>query len=185
MAGPSLRVELAEPVSAAALREFRALVRRLSCYVEELRPGYFDVNVPMERLGMEASAAVVACETDTRRPFLVCLMGPGFGDEDILEAENADEPEVEAVLGFKPRYAVGVGAGCNQGIDHVATALLTAEVADVLGGVVAAEVPEGRKTVVAGLPGVLGVTGGEDPVVVGTAEFLRAWVRRPGFRLVK
>jgi hypothetical protein len=185
MPGPTLVVELAEPVSRAALNEFHTLMRGLSTHFEQPRPGYFDVNVPVERLGVEAPAAFDPQEVDGRRPFLVYLMGPGVGDEGIFEAEHADEPEVEAVLGFRPTHAVNVSAGCNRGIDHVATALLTAAIVDVLGGVVKAELLEGQEAVVAGLPGVLGVTDEGYPMVLGTAEFLRAWVNQPGFRLVK
>ncbi|WP_055586384.1 DUF6368 family protein [Streptacidiphilus griseoplanus] len=112
-------------------------------------------------------------------------MGPGIGDESVFKAEHEDEPRVEAVLGFEPTYAVNISAGCNRGIDHVATALLTAAVVDVLGGVVKAELMEGQEAVVAGFPGVLGVTDDGFPMVLGTAEFLRAWVAQPGFRLVK
>lgn len=159
-------------------------MRGLSTHFEQLREGYFDVNVPMERLGTEA-AGLDAQQDDGGQPFLVCLMGPGVGDESIFEAEHADEPEVEAVLGFKPTHAVNVSAGCNRGIDHVATALLTAAVVDVLGGLVKAELAEGQEAVVAGLPGVLGLTDEGCPMVLGTAGFLRAWVAQPGFRLVK
>ncbi|WP_377267534.1 DUF6368 family protein [Peterkaempfera sp. SMS 1(5)a] len=185
MAGPTLVIELAEPVAPAALRGFRTLMRGLSTHFEELRPGAFDVNVAVERLGVETPTAVDSQEVDGRRPFLVYLMGPGVGDEDIFEAEHADEPEVEAALGFKPTHAVNVSAGCNRGVDHVATALLTAAIADVLGGLVKAELLDGHVSVVAGLPGMLGVTDEECPTVLGTAEFLRAWIDQPGFRLVK
>ncbi|MDA3643935.1 DUF6368 family protein [Saccharopolyspora indica] len=179
MAGPVLVIELAEPVSAAALGEFRASVQGLSTRFEQLRPGRFDVNVPVERLGLEPQGL------DGHRPFLVHLMGPGVGDEDTFEAEHADEPEVEAALGFKPTHAVNVSAGCNRRIDHVATALLTAAIVDVLGGAVSAELLDGQQPVVTGLPGVLGVVGEACPTVLGTAEFLRAWVGQPGFGLVK
>lgn len=179
MSGPTLAIELAEPVSPAVLREFRALMVGLSSHFEEKRPGYFDVNVPAERLGVEDRR-----EADRRRPFLVYLMGPGVGDEDTFEAEHLDEPQVEAVLGFRPTHAVNVSARCDRGIDHVATALLTAAVMDVIGGVAKAELLDGQASAVAGLPGALGIAD-EDCAVLGTAEFLRAWVGQPGFRLVK
>ncbi|QFZ78366.1 hypothetical protein GFH48_38290 [Streptomyces fagopyri] len=185
MAGPTLVIEFAEPVSSTALTEFSALMRGISTHFEQRRNGYFDVNVPVERLGMEVPTAHDAQGVDGQRPFLVYLMGPEVGDESIFEAEHADEPEVEAVLGFRPTHAVNVSAGCNRGIDHAATALLAAAVVDVLGGVVKAELLEGQEAVVAGLPGVLGFTHEEYPMVLGTAEFLRAWVDQPGFRLVK
>jgi hypothetical protein len=210
MSGPTLVIDLAEPLSPAALREFRALMAGLSSHFDEKRPGFFDVNVPAERLGVkdrreedwrkpfplpllgdtsadEEFSALVGFNPqreDWRRPFLVYLMGPGVGDESLFEAEHADEPEVETILGFRPTHAVNVSANCNREIDHVATALLTAAVMDVIGGVAKAELLDGQASVVAGLPGVLGIAD-DDWTVLGTAEFLRAWVGHPAFRLVK
>ncbi|MDX2605623.1 DUF6368 family protein [Streptomyces caniscabiei] len=208
MSGPTLVIDLAEPLSPARLRDFRALMVGLSTHFAEKRPGFFDVNVPAERLDVEdrreedwrkpfplpllgnASAdeeltALVGFNPqrdDGGRPFLVYLMGPGVGDESTFEAEHADEPEAEALLGFRPTHAVNVSACCNRDIDHVVTALLTAAVMDVIGGVAKAELLDGQESVVAGLPGVLGFA---DWMALGTAEFLRAWVRHPAFRLVK
>ncbi|WP_217134944.1 DUF6368 family protein [Streptomyces sp. AC558_RSS880] len=210
MSGPTLVIELADPLSPSELREFRALMVALSSHFDEKRSGFFDVNVSAERLGVEdgreedwrkpfplplldnvsADEELTALvgfnpqREDWRRPFLVYLMGPGVGDESLFEAEHADEPEVEAVLGFRPTHAVNVSAGCNREIDHVATALLAAAVMDVIGGVAKAELLDGQASVVAGLPGVLGIADG-DWMVLGTAEFLRAWVGHPAFRLVK
>ena len=210
MSGPTLVIDLAEPLSPARLRDFRELMVGLSTHFAEKRPGFFDVNVPAERLGAEdrreedwrkpfplpllgnttADEELTALvgfnpqREDWRRPFLVYLMGPGVGDESIFEAEHADEPEVEAVLGFRPTHAVNVSACCNRDIDHVTTALLTAAVMDVIGGVAKAELLDGQAPVVAGLPGVLGITD-DDWTALGTAEFLRAWVGHPAFRLVK
>ncbi|MET9062493.1 DUF6368 family protein [Streptomyces antibioticus] len=210
MSGPTLVIELAEPLSPSVLREFRALIVGLSSRFEEKRPGFFDINVPAERLGVErrrqedwrkpfplpllgdapADPELTALvrfnphREDWRRPFLVYLMGPGVGDESTFEAEHADEPEVEAVLGFRPTHAVNVSAGCNREIDHVATGLLAAAVMDVIGGVAKAELLDGQAPVVAGLPGVLGIAD-DDWMALGSAEFLRAWVRHPAFRLVK
>ncbi|MFJ5831419.1 DUF6368 family protein [Streptomyces sp. NPDC093089] len=209
MSGPTLVIDLAEPLSPAALRDFRALAVDLSCRFEEKRPGFFDVNVPAERLGVEdgrdgdwrktlsfphpggtaadeelrALAGFDPRREDRRRPFLVYLMGPGVGDEGIFLAEHADEPEVEVALGFAPTHAVNVSACCNRPIDHVATALLTAAVMDVIGGVAKVELLDGQAAVVGGLPGVLGIV--DDWLVLGTSEFLRAWVDHPAFRLVK
>ncbi|MFD0138914.1 DUF6368 family protein [Streptomyces sp. NPDC127159] len=210
MSGPTLVIELAEPLSLAALREFRALMVGLSSHFAEKRPGFFDVNVPAERLGVEdrrekewrkpfplpllgshstdgdltALVGFNPQREDWRRPFLVYLMGPGVGDESIFEAEHADEPEVEAVLGFRPTHAVNVSACCNREVDHMATALLTAAVMDVIGGVAKAELLDGQASVVAGLPGMLGIAD-DDWMALGTAEFLRSWVGHPAFRLVK
>ncbi|MEU6760216.1 DUF6368 family protein [Streptomyces sp. NPDC046685] len=208
MAGPTLVIELAEPLSPAALREFRALMVGLSSHLDEKRPGFFDVNVPAERLGVEdrreedwrkpfplpllgnatADEALTALvgfnpqREDWRRPFLVYLMGPGADDESTFEAEHEDEPEVETVLGFRPTHAVNVSACCNGEIDHVTTALLTAAVMDVIGGVATAELLDGQASVVAGLPGVLGIA--DDWMALGTADFLRAWAAHPAFRLL-
>jgi hypothetical protein len=210
MSGPTLVIELAEPLFPAALREFRALMVGLSSHFDEKRPGFFEVNVPAERLGVEGRrekdwrkpfplpllgnttadeelAALVGFNPqreDWRRPFLVYLTGPGVGDESIFEAEHADEPEVEAILGFRPTHAVNVSAGCNREIDHVTTALLTAAVMDVIGGVANVELLDGQASVVVGLPGVLGIAD-DDWMALGSAEFLRAWVGHPAFRLVK
>ncbi|MGA5078330.1 DUF6368 family protein [Streptomyces griseoincarnatus] len=159
MSGPTLVIELAEALSPSALREFRALMVGLSSQFTEKRPGFFDVNVPAERLGVEDGreedwrkpvplpllgnpsadeelSALVGFNPqpgDWGRPFLVFLMGPGVGDENLFEAEHADEPEVETILGFRPTHAVNVSACANREIDHVATALLTAAVMDVIG----------------------------------------------------
>ncbi|WP_225630385.1 DUF6368 family protein [Streptomyces solaniscabiei] len=210
MSGPTLVIELAELPSPAELREFRALMLRLSSRFEEKRPGFFDVNVSAERLGVEDTRerdrrkpfplpllgdaapdeelrALVGFDPrreDWRRPFLVYLMGPGAGDESVFEAEHADEPEVEDILGFRPTHAVNVSAGANRGIDHLATALLTAAVMDVIGGVAKAELLDGQAPVVAGLPGVSGIAD-DEWVALGTADFLRAWAGHPAFRLVK
>ena len=103
--------------------------------------------------------------------------------EPVPEAEHADGLAVEEVLGFKPACAVNVSAGRNARIDHVTTAKLTADVMDVIGGVASAELLSGQAA--EGFPGVLGVTGDQPPVALGTAEFLRAWIEQPGFRLLK
>ncbi|MER7983853.1 DUF6368 family protein [Streptomyces sp. NPDC095817] len=108
------------------------------------------------------------CE-DWRRPFLVYLAGPDVGDKSIFQAEHADEPEVEAALGFKSSHAINVSACCSREIDHVTTALLTAAVMDLIGGVATADLLDGQVSVLAGLPGVLG-TVHDDWMVLGTAE---------------
>ncbi|MDX3661796.1 DUF6368 family protein [Streptomyces sp. ID05-26A] len=166
MPGPTLVVELAEPLSETALRELEAFVRRHTTRFERPRAWFFDVSISLGH--------------DEARPFLIHLLRQG---DDVFEAEHADEHEVEEVLGFKPVQAVNISAGCNAHSDHIAAALLTAAIMDVVGGVASAELLAGQ--VVTGLPGVLGVTAGTYPTALGTAEFLRAWVAQPGFRLLK
>ncbi|MBM9618277.1 DUF6368 family protein [Streptomyces zhihengii] len=209
MSGPVLVIELPEPVSPAGMRRFRALMAGLSSRCEEKRPGSFDVHVAVERLGIapsredpawtyplsllggapdEGLAALAGPDPrrdDPNRPFDVYLMGPGVGDEGIFEAEHADAPAVPAVLGFTPTHAVNVSAACNRPVDHLATALLTAAVMDVIGGVACAELRDGQASLVAELPGLLGFTGEDPPDALGSADFLRAWAALPGFRLLK
>ncbi|WP_420037671.1 DUF6368 family protein [Streptomyces sp. cg28] len=45
MSGPTLVIELAEPLSSAVLRAARAMMVRLSVHFEEKRSGFFDVTV--------------------------------------------------------------------------------------------------------------------------------------------
>lgn len=74
---------------------------------------------------------------------LVSVMGPGIGDEAVFEAEHADEVDREPLIGFSPTHAVDVIAFCNGPVDHVVTALPTAVVMDVIGGVANAELRPG------------------------------------------
>jgi hypothetical protein len=80
---------------------------------------------------------------------------------------------------------VDVIAYCNRPVDHVTTALLTAGVMDVIGGVANAELRDDQVPLVAGLPGIVTTTTEPWPAAYGSAEFLRAWTRQPGFRLLK
>ncbi|MEU3496070.1 DUF6368 family protein [Kitasatospora cineracea] len=204
MAGPVLSIELAEPVPPSALRELRALLTGLSSRCTEPRPGCYDLHLSADRLGTtapappgpttlplplltDAPAGLIGfdpqrpCED---RPFDVHLMGPGVGDEDVFTAEHADQPELPDALGFRPSHAVNVSAACNDRVDHLAAALLTAAVMDVLGGVARAELRPDQLPLVTGLPGLLALFDG-DGAALGTADFLRAWAARPGFRLLK
>ncbi|MFG2776107.1 DUF6368 family protein [Streptomyces sp. NPDC048350] len=80
-------------------------------------------------------------------------------------------------------YARTTAPACQDSA-HVVTALLTAAVMDVLGGVSDVELREDQVPIVAGLPGVIATTTDPSPAVYGSAEFLRAWAQRPGFRLL-
>ncbi|WP_329260394.1 DUF6368 family protein [Streptomyces sp. NBC_01478] len=70
-------------------------------------------------------------------------------------------------------------------VDHTVTALLTAAVMEVIGGVVNAGLREDQIPVVAGLPGIVATTTDPWPAVYGTAVFLRAWTEQPSFRLLR
>jgi hypothetical protein len=138
------------------------------------------LNIRAESLGITNIGGL-----DGRRPILVSLMGPGIGDEAVFEAEHADEVDQKALIGFAPTHAVDVIAFCDTPLDRVVTALLTAAIMDVIGGVATAELREDQVAIVSGLPGVIATTTDPWPAVYGSAEFLRAWTEQPGFRLLK
>ncbi|MER6572335.1 DUF6368 family protein [Streptomyces sp. NPDC001093] len=175
-----LVVELAEAVPRAAIQQLRDLLVRSSARFEEKRVGEYDLNIQAESLGISYTGGV-----DGRRPVLVSVMGAGIGDESVFEAEHADEVDQEPLIGFTPTHAVHVVAFCNRPVDHVVTALLTAAVMDVIGGVVSAELGEDQVPIVAGLPGVIAMVTDPLPTTYGSAEFLRAWAGQPGFQLLK
>ncbi len=180
MAGPVLVIELPERVPDAALRELRQLLSGLSPRFEEPRPGEYDVKVSARRLEVG--------EDDTPagyRPFIVSMMGPGYGDVKIFEAEHADEPDLEPFIGFEPAHAVDVIAMCDSRIDHIITALLTAAIMDVIGGVASVEFREDLAQIFAGLPGLVRLAPDPWKVAFGTSDFLRAWASHPDFRLLK
>lgn len=180
MSGPVLVIELAEAVPRVAIQRLREFLLGASARFEEKRVGEYDLNIHAESLGITDAGDV-----DGRRPVLVSLMGPGIGDEDIFEAEHADEVDQEPLIGFTPTHAVDVIAFCNRAVDHLVTALLTAAVMDVIGGVANAELREDQVSIVAGLPGIVATMTDPWPAVYGSAEFLRAWAQQPGFRLLK
>ncbi|CAM5669039.1 hypothetical protein SAVIM338S_06977 [Streptomyces avidinii] len=180
MGGPALVIELAEPVPHPAIERLRNLLVCASSHFEEKRVGSYDLNVRAESLGIADIGGV-----DGRRPMLVSLMGPGVGDEAIFEAEHADEDGLESFIGFTPTHAVDVIASCNRPVDHAVTALLTAAVMDVIGGVANVELEAGQAPIVAGLPGVIALRADSWAAAYGSAEFLRSWARQPGFRLLK
>ncbi|MFJ9034926.1 DUF6368 family protein [Streptomyces sp. NPDC102274] len=180
MSGPVLVIELAEAVPHAAIQRLHEFLVRSSARCKEKRFGEYDLNVHAESLGITDTGGV-----DGSRPVLVSLMGPGIGDEAIFEAEHADEVDQEPLIGFAPTYAIDVIAFCNRPVDHVVTALLTAAVMDVVGGVANAELREDQVPIVAGLPGVIATTTNPWPAAYGSAEFVRAWAQQPGFRLLK
>jgi hypothetical protein len=180
MSGPVLVIELAEAVPRVAIQRLREFLLGASARFEEKRVGEYDLNIHAESLGITDAGDV-----DGRRPVLVSLMGPGIGDEAIFKAEHADEGDQEALIGFSPTHAVDVIAFCNRPVDHLVTALLTAAVMDVIGGVANAELREDQVAIVAGLPGIIATMTDPWPAVYGSAEFLRAWAQQPGFRLLK
>ncbi|MEU2777875.1 DUF6368 family protein [Streptomyces sp. NPDC007162] len=175
-----LVIELAEAVPRVEIQRLREFLLGASARFEEKRVGEYDLNIHAESLGITDAGGA-----DGRRPILVSLMGPGIGDEATFEAEHADEVDQESLIGFTPTHAVDVIAFCNRPVDHLLTALLTAAVMDVIGGVASAELREDQVSIVAGLPGIVATTTDPWPAAYGSAEFLRAWAQQPGFRLLK
>jgi hypothetical protein len=171
---------LAGPVSGEALGRLRRMLIDLSDRFVEERPGYFDLNVVAERLG-----AVDGGGLGPSRPFLVVVAGPGVGDEASFEAEHADMPDLEPLIGFAPTHDVSVIAMCNGDVDHVVTALLTAEVMEIVGGVASVEIHDRHVPVVAELPGLVAMMSESGHCAFGTSELVRAWAAHPDFRLVK
>jgi hypothetical protein len=180
MSGPVLVIELAEAVPHSEIQRLREFLVRSSARCEEKRVGEYDLHMRADSLGITDTAGV-----DGRRPILVSLMGPGIGDEAVFEAEHAGEVDQEPLIGFTPTYAVDVIAFCNSPVDHAVTALSTAAIMDVIGGVAKAELREDQVPIVAGLPGIVATTNDPGPAAYGSAEFLRAWRAQPGFRLLK
>jgi hypothetical protein len=180
MSGPVLVIELAAAVPHSAIRRLREFLVGLSARFVEQRVGEYDLAVRAESLGITDTGGV-----DGRRPMLVSLMGPGIGDETAFAAEHADEADQKSLIGFAPTHAVDVIAFGDSPVDHTVTALLTAAVMEVIGGVVNAGLREDQVPVVAGLPGIVATTTDPWPAVYGTAVFLRAWTEQPGFRLLK
>ncbi|MET7899689.1 DUF6368 family protein [Streptomyces mirabilis] len=180
MSGPVLVIELAEAVPHSAIQELREFLVRSSARFEEERVGKYDLNIRAESLGITDTEGV-----DRRRPILVSVMGPGIGDEAIFDAEHGDQGDQRPLIGFAPTHAVDVIAFCNSPVDHVVTALLTAAIMDLIGGVANAELREDQVPIAAGLPGVVATTTNPWPAAYGSAEFLRAWTEQPGFRLLK
>ncbi|MFJ2923452.1 DUF6368 family protein [Streptomyces massasporeus] len=180
MSGPVLVIDLAEAVPRVAIQRLRDFLLGASARFEEKRVGKYDLNIHAENLGITDAGDV-----DGRRPVLVSLMGPGIGDAAVFEAEHADEVDQEPLIGFTPTHAVDVIAFCNRPVDHLVTALLTAAVMDVIGGVANAELREDQVSIVASLPGVVATMTDPWPAAYGSAGFLRAWAQQPGFRLLK
>ncbi|MER7507451.1 DUF6368 family protein [Streptomyces lavendulae] len=180
MSGPVLVIELAEAVPSASIQRLRGFLVGASTHFEEKRVGEYDLNIDAESLGITDTGGI-----DGRRPVMVSLMGPGVGDEAIFDAEHADEVDQQPLIGFTPTHAVDVIAFCNRPVDHVVTALLTAAIMDIIGGVANAELRDDQVPIVADLPGIVAKMTDPWPAAYGSAEFLRAWADQPGFRLLK
>lgn len=181
MAGPTTGIELDGPVADDVLSRLADDLAGISTRFETRRRGYFCLNIEPAMLGVtSADAQGVAAQ-----PFVVHVLGAGFGDEAIFEAEHADGPDLLPLIGFRPSHSVGVLAMCNGRVNHDLAAQLTARVMDFVGGVAVVELYHEQAETVRALPGLQALVMEPWTEAYGSQQFVRAWAAHPEFRLVK
>ncbi|MEV0589677.1 DUF6368 family protein [Nonomuraea sp. NPDC050310] len=180
MGGPGLVIELALADPEPALRRLREFLLTVSERFENPRPGAYDFGVPPMRLGVRGQEGA-----DHPRPFLVILVAATPVNAETAQPDDDDEQGLVALIGFDPTHEVEVVAMCNDPIDHQVAAFLTAGIMDAIGGIANVELRADQVALVADLPGAVGRAEKPWAAVGATAEFLRAWAARSGFRLVK
>ncbi|MEZ0115483.1 hypothetical protein ABH920_009522 [Catenulispora sp. EB89] len=104
------------------------------------------------------------------------------GDAAVFRAEHADDPDLDALIGFTPTHDVVVATAGRDFVDRLMITKLTAIVQDVVDGLVDVTIPTRLLDLVRSLPGVVAVIDERWPRAFGTAEFLRAWTAHPEFR---
>ncbi|WP_194915989.1 DUF6368 family protein [Catenulispora rubra] len=184
MTGSVHIIDLPGPVTAEQLAELRAAFRSLAERCEEARVGSYDLDIDPaaldardpERQHEDADGGGAV------RRFTVSIAGPGFGDEAVFRTEHADDPDLDALIGFTPTHDVAIATTGRDFVDRLMIARLTAIVQDVVDGLVDVNIPTRVLDQVRGLPGVVAVLDEGWPRVFGTAEFLRAWTAHPEFR---
>jgi len=184
MTGSVHIIDLPGPVPAEQLAELRAAFWGLAERCEEARVGSYDLDVDPRQLDArdpERQDENADGGGGVRR-FTVNIAGPGFGDEAVFRAEHADDPDLDARIGFTPTHDVVVATAGRDFVDRVMIARLTAIVQEVVDGLVDVNIPTRLLDQVRGLPGVVAVLDEGWPRVFGTAEFLRAWTVHPEFR---
>lgn len=174
-----MTIELPGPVADGALALLADELARISMRFEVRRRGCFDLNIEPEALGV----AVPVGDALRAQPFVVSVSGPGFGDEAIFDSEHADGPDPLSLIGFRPSHDVGVLAMCRGRVNHDLTALLTALVMDIVGGVALIELHRERLAAVRTLPGLRALVTEPWAEAYGSAQFVRAWAAHPEFRL--
>ncbi|MDJ0466792.1 DUF6368 family protein [Streptomyces sp. H27-C3] len=108
----------------------------------------------------------------------------GIGDSTLFESEHADRLDLELLLGFRATHAVDVIAMANGPVGHALTAMLTAALMDIIGGVVYIELPMEQASIVKSLPGLIAPDRRTGACGL-RQELLRSWVTHPDFRLLK
>lgn len=187
MAGPVITIVLPVSLREHAQEMLDAYLRRLADhnFFEHPRPGHWALNLEPERLGIAES------DREGSRPFLVNVEGPGYGDGDCFEDGRYIESDwgfLPPLLGFTPANMIDAIAMCNGRVDHIVTALMTADIMDIVHGVAFLELWDGQVEPVRALPGVLAAmpkTADGPAFALGDGRFLRAFAATPGFRLRK
>lgn len=162
----------------AELDRLRRLLRGVSDRFDEQGPGAFAFGVVASRWG------IVDGDGDGPRPFLVQLAGQGFRNQNRFDAEHEDTG-LRPYIGFTPAHDVGVSARCDDPVDHAVTALLAAEVTDIVGGVASMETHGRHAAITRTLSGAMARTTDPWDITFGSSELLRAWAAHPEFRLLK
>jgi hypothetical protein len=180
MAGPTAKIELPGPVADNVLAILGDELAWLSARFEVQRRGYFKLNIEPEALGVR----ITDHDRGGAQPFVVSVSGPGFGDEEIFDAEHAGGPDLLPLIGFRPSHDVGVLAMCRGKVNHDLTAALTARVMDFVGGVAVIELDREQVESVRALPGLCALVTGPGAEAYGSAQFVRAWAAHPEFRLL-
>ena len=186
MAGPVITVALPEPLADQNRGTLDAYLRSLAdAHFEHPQPGYWDLNLEPERLGIAGSAR------EGSRPFVVDASDPQNEDGQFFEGGRFIESDwgfLVPLLGFTPAVMLSVIAMCNDQVDHAAAALLTAGIMDIVDGVTFVELHDHQVELVRSLTGVLAAvpaTEDESPFALGDGRFLRDFAATPGFRLLK
>lgn len=186
MAGPVITIALPVPLADQARDALDTYLRHLADHnFEHPRPGYWALNLEPERLG------IAARDRGGSRPFLVEVEGPGYENSQWFEDGRYIESDwgfLPPLLGFTPVNMLGIIAMANGQVDHVATALMTADMMDIAHGVAFVELWDDQVEPVRALPGVLAAMPSapdEASFALGDGRFLRAFAATPGFRLLK
>lgn len=186
MAGPVITIALPVPLAEQARDALDAYLRRLADHdFEHPRPGYWALNLEPERLGIAES------DREGSRPFLVDVEGPGYEDSQWFEDGRYIESDwgfLPPLLGFTPVNMLSVIAMADGRVDHIVTALMTADIMDIAPGVAFVELWDDQVEPVRALPGILAAmptTADQSPFALGDGRFLRAFAATPGFRLLK
>ena len=191
MSGPAIHIELPLRPSDPTVQLLRDRLKELSTRFRDGRFGEYVFSVDPRRLGIDVVGVVGTAASDDR-PFEFVVRGPSFGDAELFDIEHKDR-DFESKIGFRPTQRADLFAVWNDPVDHVAAAVLAAEVMDVIGGVAELGCYVDQNALIRGLPGLVHIEQQPRPLpgvmdsmlIFCTQEFLRAWTAEPGFHLRK